>query len=210
MKRGPYVDEKKYPGCELFFEDLENIYEIFTSVTPSQYIHITADNFALDNFKELLDIKKDMIDQLEIQTVLQGGHVIGLQFNKSETALYYNDETIILGMITRIEKIINLRKRFFGNKINIWIILLLSFFSIIGSFKYLLNLNLLIFISVIIFSLSILMICIFEILRGKYNRIHLIHWPTNINFITKYRDWIIAFTSAILATLLGFLLERFF
>jgi len=207
MKRGPYIEEKKYPGCELFFEDIEKIYEIFTSVAPSAYVHIFADNFELEDFKEFSDIKKDSINYLQIQTVLEGGNVIVVDFNKSGTCLSYHDETIILGMITRIEEIINLRKRFFGNKKTVWSVLLISLLSIIGSLLFLWNLNMAISIFVSVFLLVILIICIYEVLKGKYNHIYLIHRPANPSFTAKYRDLIIAFSSAIFATVLGFFLE---
>jgi hypothetical protein len=210
MKRGPYVEEKQYPGCDLYLEDIEKIYEIFTSETQSDHVHITADNFELENFKEFLDIKKESINQLEIQTVLEGGNVIVIQFNNTGTALFFNDETIILGMITRIERIINIRKRFFGDKKTVLTTFLISLITVFGSLIFLWKLNMLFSIFISVFFLVILLLSSNEIVRGKYSHIHLVHRSINPGFFTKYRDWIIAFSSAFFATLLGFALNIFF
>ncbi|MBL1243263.1 MAG: hypothetical protein COA39_002515 [Sulfurimonas sp.] len=113
MKRREQSLSKSFKPMKIYYDDIEELYSIFKE--HPEEVKIEADEFELDNLKEILKIKKDYFTNLKIYAHRP---YVSLDFSKSDIRLYISDDSPLQrGLYEKLNTVLQPKERIFLSNI---------------------------------------------------------------------------------------------
>jgi hypothetical protein len=124
MQQVPKSDLFRYPKIKLYKDDVQNIIELFNSQYGST-LRIQINGYLIDNFDEISKIKENTTNKFKISSITEG---VSLELTRKYAYLYLSNSNEInqLGLKSKIDDILNKRKRIFNFLDSIWFYALFS------------------------------------------------------------------------------------